>query len=459
MGSDEYRDGMMSDEAPDSREVRTSENASELQARLDELLRKGTLDYLDLDEEDEEELPLFGVFSRLFDDRPSRPRTRRTRGGRYIKTLTLTLFVVVLIIASAVVFQDNSLNRDQSATYPGIREGNEFIYPPFTDRVTVERIPGAPLGTGVTLELEPVPDGEPLTKQEVYAKCSPWVVAISAFDSGEGYYWGSGIVMTQDGYILTNNHIIENTSSVTVTLFDDSVYEAHLVGADLRSDIAVLKIDAEGLPNAQFGDSSFLEVGEDVVAIGNPLGEEFRSTLTNGIISSTSRDVRHENFTMKVLQTTVALNEGNSGGPLINMYGQVVGITNMKMTSYTINIEGIAFAIPSSGMKRVVDDLIEQGYVSGRPAIGITPGGRTDYTLPDGLYVQGVDTNSDAYTKGIQSGDIIIAAQGVEVVSALDLNNIKDLLAVGDVIVLTIYRNGETFDVEVVMCDMANLEN
>jgi len=284
-------------------------------------------------------------------------------------------------------------------------------------------------------------------------------VAITGYtDSKLGYSWGSGVIISSDGLILTNTHIVDGCDSATVTLYDDSSYEAELVGADSISDLAVLKIDAAALPAAVFGESSSLKVGERVAAIGNPLGESFRMTLTDGIISAIERGLNYNGHSMTLLQTNAAINEGNSGGALFNMYGQVIGITNMKMMSSYSSIEGMGFAIPSSTARAVVDSLVEHGKVVGRPSIGITVGSIPDnamseYDIPSGLYVSSVQEKSDAAAKGIKTGDIVTAVNGVAVSTTDEVTAIKNEMKVGDIMNITIWRDGESFDVPVELID------
>ena len=295
--------------------------------------------------------------------------------------------------------------------------------------------------------------------QEIYRGCVDSVVSIRSYVDGEmGFYWGTGIILSEDGLVLTNAHVIEGCDSAVVVLSDDREFEVSLVGTDRTSDIAVLKIEAEGLKPAVFGESDALTVGEDVAAIGNPLGEEFRATLTNGIISAIDRGVSYDGHSMNLIQTNTAINEGNSGGALLNMYGQVVGVTNMKMMSDYSSIEGIGFAIPSTTVRNVVNALIRDGEVRGRPAVGITVGAISDmaadhYELPEGLYVSAVSEDSDAYRKGIKEGDIITAVNGEPAKSSEDILKVRNGLDIGDTIKFTIWRDGETFDVDVALVE------
>ena len=298
-----------------------------------------------------------------------------------------------------------------------------------------------------------------LTLQELYEKCAPAIVSISGY-KGEsiGYNWGSGVIIRSDGLILTNTHVLEDCDRAVVTLDDGTEYEAKLIGADTISDIALLLIDARGLPTAALGESSNLRVGDRVAAIGNPLGEDFRNTLTDGIISAIERGMTYHGRSMTLLQTNTAINEGNSGGALFNLYGQVIGITNMKMMSSYSSIEGIGFAIPSVTVCNVVNALLRDGEVKGRPAIGITVGAipenaKTKYDLPDGLYVSAVSEGSDAKEKGIREGDIILKVDGKEVKTTQEISEMKDALKVGDTMTMTIWRNGETMDITITLVD------
>ena len=273
-----------------------------------------------------------------------------------------------------------------------------------------------------------------------------------------GYNWGTGVILRPDGLILTNTHVIEGCDRATVTLYNDQAYEAKLVGADTISDVALLKIEAKGLPAAELGDSSTLRVGDRVAAIGNPLGESFRNTLTDGIISAIERGVQFNGRSMTLLQTNTALNEGNSGGALFNMYGQIVGVTNMKMMSSYSSIEGIGFAIPSSTVSGVVNALVRDGEVRGRPSIGITVGAipdnaKEEYQLPDGLYITAVTKGSDAEAQGVLPGDILTAVNGTPVTTTEEVNDIKNRFKVGDKLHFDIWRDGEELEFDVLLMD------
>ena len=306
-------------------------------------------------------------------------------------------------------------------------------------------------------------DAGALSLQEIYRRCSGSVVSIiSVTQSGKAS--GTGIIMSADGYIITNHHVIENAQAVSVLTNDDKEYTAAIVGSDETSDLAVLKIEASGLQAAEFGDSSVLQVGDSVVAIGDPLGVTLRGTMTDGIISAINRDLTVNDRTMNLIQTNAALNNGNSGGPLINCYGQVIGINTMKMSNFyssSTTVEGIGFAIPIDTAKPIIDELIEKGYVSGRPAIGIDgetlPATyRIYYRLPEGIYVTRVYASSDAAAKGISEGDIITAINGIDVTTMEQLNRVKNQLTAGQTVTLTIYRSGSSYDVEIILMDRAN---
>lgn len=399
---------------------------------------------------------------------PESERKKRKPGKASWRIGGAILLVVLLIAASSLIFSGS--NQRTEAPYisgDGMPDDwNDYLdnYYQVTESKDAEiKLPRAELVPDFKVAISS-DRGKELSLQELYDQCSKSIVAIKGYQDGvDGYYWGSGIILSEDGLILTNTHVIENCDTASVTLFDNSSYDAALVGADSTSDIAVLRIETTGLTPASFGDSAELAIGDQVAAIGNPLGETFRMTLTDGIISAIDRGISYNGHSMTLLQTNTAINEGNSGGALFNMYGQVIGVTNMKMMSSYSSIEGIGFAIPSSTIAAVADSLMQYGEVRGRTAIGITVGAipenvTSHYDLPTGLYVSAVEEKSDAAAKGIQQGDIITAVNGSPASATSDILTVKNTLSVGDTITFTIWRDGETFDVDVTLVDENDLK-
>ena len=254
---------------------------------------------------------------------------------------------------------------------------------------------------------------------------------------------GSGVIYTSDGYIITNNHVIENARSINVKLHDGTEYSAVLVATDEDTDLAVIKIKATGLKQAVLGDSEKLKVGEGAIAIGNPLGT-LGGTVTTGIVSALSREITIENKKMTLLQTNTAISPGNSGGGLFNTSGELIGIVNAKSSGD--NVEGIGFAIPVNVVKAVIRDLITNGYVTGRPSIGIKCVSIDNqrymmyYNVSDyGVYVSEV-TSQNAITGGLQSGDLIVAINGKTITSYTDMKSTLADYKPGDVVTLTVLR-------------------
>ena len=315
-----------------------------------------------------------------------------------------------------------------------------------------------------TLNLESAPEGIDsipaeggIPLQEIYEKNIPSVASVSVTLSG-GTSTGTAVVLTSDGYLVTNAHVVEGAQAISVLLTDERVFPAQVVGQDELSDLAVLYIDAQDLTPAQFGDSASLRVGDTVVAIGDPLGVEFRGTYTDGIISGIDRDVDMDGRTMTLLQTNAALNSGNSGGPLINCYGQVIGINTMKIGAFTdkAGVEGLGFAIPSTTVKTIVDQLISQGYVSGRPTLGISGEGLSSfyqhyYRMPAGLYITQVSQSSEAYEKGVEEGDLLLSINDTPVTSMDDLKSTIFSCEVGQTVQVTIYRGGQQYLLELTL--------
>lgn len=298
-----------------------------------------------------------------------------------------------------------------------------------------------------------VENGQELSTVEISKKVGPAVVGItSQIQSGMSIFGttttsegsGSGIIISSDGYIVTNNHVIDGATKVTVTLNTGSVYDAKIIGKDEKTDLAVIKIESkEDLTVAELGDSTALEVGEKAVAIGNPLGMEFFGSTTQGIISAVNRTITVENRTMNVIQTDAAINSGNSGGALVNSYGKVIGINAVKISSSSV--EGMGFAIPISEAMPVISDLMQYGYVKGRPVIGISSRDVTEYMSarqgwPRGVQVMSVQQGSGAEVAGLEQGDIITKADGKEVKSTDELNKIKDSHKPGEFINVEVYK-------------------
>ena len=266
---------------------------------------------------------------------------------------------------------------------------------------------------------------------------------------------GSGFIYSADGYIITNYHVIESASSIKVTLYDGKSYDAQLVGYDESNDVAVLKIDAKDLTPVTIGDSDNLNVGDSVIAIGNPLGE-LTFSLTSGAVSALDREVTmSNNVTMELIQTDCAINSGNSGGALFNLYGEVIGITNAKYSGSSgsgASIDNIGFAIPINSVRSIVDSIIEKGYVA-KPYIGVMVSDVSDeaisYGTPAGAAVVSVTEGGPAEKAGLQANDIITAVDGKEISGKSGLSSLIADCAAGDKLTLSVYRQGQTLTVTV----------
>ena len=296
---------------------------------------------------------------------------------------------------------------------------------------------------------------DPLTAQEIYRKVNPAVVVVVAAQEDGSALLGTGVIFTEDGYLLTNAHVIEGGQSCMILLPDDRRYEAKLVGYDEKRDVAVLKaMDAEQLPTAEIGDSTQLVEGDKVYAIGNPLGLELRGTLTDGIVSAINRNVKVGDRTMTLIQTNAALNEGNSGGPLINEYGQVVGLNVVKMSAGTGEtvVEGLGFAIPSETVEYLTNQILQYGAPLPDTSLGITVSAihRDDESV-HGLLVHEVVSGSCAETAGLRAGDVILSADGVKTLKTADLLAVRRNHAPGETLTLSVLRGAETITVTVVL--------
>ena len=302
-----------------------------------------------------------------------------------------------------------------------------------------------------------------LTLAELYAKNVNSTVGITTAITTN--YWGfqttqpasgSGFIFSDDGYILTNYHVISGASSVTVTMYDGSTYDAVIVGYDASNDIAVLKIEATGLTPVILGDSDTINVGDTVVAIGNPLGE-LTFSLTSGVVSALDREVTFSDGTrMDLIQTDCAINSGNSGGALFNLYGEVIGITNAKFSSSGsgASIDNIGFAIPLNTIRDIVASIIEKGIVA-KPYMGISVATVSEevkgYGLPAGASVQAIEPDSPAEKAGLLRNDIITEANGETITTSSELVDMVGSCSPGDTLTLTVFRNGAYTTVEVII--------
>ena len=314
----------------------------------------------------------------------------------------------------------------------------------------------------VILETVPVDTNRLMTPAQVYAANVNSTVGITT--SVTTNFWGfpstsaasgSGFIISADGYILTNYHVVEGFDSISVALFSGESYDAAMVGYDQSNDIAVLKIGAAGLPPVVLGDSEKMNVGDDVLAIGNPLGE-LTFSLTAGKISAQDREVTFSNSVMMdLLQTDCAINSGNSGGALFNLYGEVIGVTNAKYSGSgqgSASIDNIGFAIPLNSVRGIIESIIEKGYVS-KPYIGVTvtdtPQEYQLYGLPQGAAVRNVEPDSPAAKASLQPGDIITAVEGETITGSRELIRYLRSCTAGQDLKLTLYRKGETLSLTV----------
>lgn len=266
---------------------------------------------------------------------------------------------------------------------------------------------------------------------------------------------GSGVIFRKDGYIVTNNHVISGAKEIIVSLSDGRSLSGKLVGADELTDLAVVKVDADDLPTAEFGNSDDIMVGEPAIAIGNPMGLEFQGSVTSGVISALNRSLEIDDRVLKVVQTDAAINPGNSGGALVNADGKVIGINSAKIARS--DIEGMGFAIPINTVKQIVDDLMTSGKVT-RPYLGVgifdkETAGRYGYILnvDKGVYIQNVTVNGPAYKAGLRQGDIILAIGDKETNKVSDVRNTILDSKVGDTVQVKYERNGRVSTVDVAL--------
>ena len=393
-------------------------------------------------------------------------RPPKNHGG-IIALLLITVIILLGVSTVMGVLNIRLFAQTQGPTVPSVGDGMAF-YPEAEATTGAATQPAVipPENSGTRLELNKAPESVAnvpqeggLSLQEIYQKNIGAVVSISCTLT-EGSASGTGVIFSDEGYIVTNSHVVEGARHITILLSDGREMPAALVGSDSVSDLAVLYIDAKHLTAAEFGDAKSLRVGDAVVAIGDPLGIEFRGTMTDGIVSAINREVSVSGRPMTLIQTNAALNSGNSGGPLINCYGQVIGINTMKIGGSISNssVEGLGFAIPSTTVQDIASQLIRQGYLSGRPTLGIS-GEEVPvfyqyyYRLPAGMYITQVEPGSYAEYYGIEPGDILMAIEDTRITDMDSLNNFLYSHQVGDVVTAAIYRGGQQYNVELTLTE------
>ena len=398
-------------------------------------------------------------------------RPPKNHGGLVAILLIVVIFlsgiVSVLSLLNVKLFKElNQLNKQEQnlpVSFYTVEESATVAPAASLPMETAETVPAYTDDVDDTvLSLNPspesianIPQEGGMSWQDIYEKNIPSVVSITT-----PYASGTGVILSDSGYIVTNSHVVSGSDEISVLLTDNRSFLATLVGDDPVSDLAVLKIEATDLIPAEFGDSDVLRVGDAVAAIGDPLGLELRGTFTDGIISAISRDVTVNGRTMTLLQTNAALNSGNSGGPLVNCYGQVIGINTMKISAFADDsgVEGLGFAIPSATVREIVDQLVHQGYVSGRPTLGLKgdPISRFDqyyYRWPAGLYITAVEETSNAYALGVEVGDILVSVGGKSITSQEMLDNSLYALNVGDSVQVVIYRAGVQYQLSLTLTE------
>lgn len=387
----------------------------------------------------------------------------RNKPSKKKKYVSVRAFAAALIITSVISILGGALLSGVSQGYI-----NTILNPGVSVQDNINNSKSQPQGTAAGYTKA---EGEPLSTPEIVDKVGPAVVGIvnkTTYGNAYGQFGsiygdlnkeveqgsGSGVILSSDGYIVTNNHVIENATALSVILNNGKEYSAKLIGKDPSTDLAVIKIDAQNLTYAQVGNSSSLRVGETAIAIGNPLGQEFAGTTTKGIISGLNRSVTIDDKTLNLIQTDAAINPGNSGGALVNEYGHLIGINTAKISSTTL--EGLGFAIPIDEAKPIIQDLMTSGYVKGRPVIGI--GGRAvtkedakAYNLKVGVYVVSMTPNGPAYMSGVKVGDIIVECEGEPIETVDDINEIKNKKAPGDKLNVKVYRNGKYVSLSIVL--------
>lgn len=373
------------------------------------------------------------------------PPKKHSRKGLWIFLAVMAVLVMAAVAAALIAGPEDGGTADDDHDASSIVDIFDKDIP------TIDRVEGDP-------ELRffcTAAEGEALTAQEVYAAVNPSVVMVAVAIDEEKASIGTGVILTEDGYVVTNAHVIAGGLSAWVALDTGEVLDAELVGFDSNEDLALLKlVDGQGLPAARLGDSDACVVGDQVYAIGNPLGVELRGTLTSGLISAIDRQVTMEGRVMTMLQTTAALNNGNSGGPLINDQGQVIGINTMKMSggkTATATVEGLGFAVPTRRVVAVINDIMATGAFHGIPSLGVYVGQEMQADGAYQLVIYDVTEDYGAAEAGLLPGDVILAADGTEVHETWELLDLRGRHIVGESMVLTVQRGDQVFDADVTL--------
>lgn len=377
---------------------------------------------------------------------PQAPKKKQHRGGAWVVALALCFAILGGAIGGGTVWllTHNNTTSAGGSSSTTIQQGRH---------------------ENVTVDINEIETGKLMTAAEVYAKNVNSTVGIQTSITSTNLWGqqttsaasGSGFILTADGYIVTNYHVIQNANSVTVSTYGGASYNAKIVGYDESNDLAVLKIEATGLSPVVLGSSEKLNVGDTVLAIGNPLGE-LTFSLTTGVVSALNREVTFSGGTvMDLLQTDCAINSGNSGGALFNLYGEVVGITNAKYSgssSSGASIDNIAFAIPIDSVRAIVESIIEKGYYA-KPVIGVSVTDVDENSrqlgIPAGAWVKEVTAGGAAEAAGIQANDVITAINGTEISGVSDLKRILAKASAGDELFLVIWRKNQSLTLTVVV--------
>ena len=392
------------------------------------------------------------------DEHSKKPRRAQTIDRVLRNFLVISVIIMIVLLALLVGYFIYALTGNNS-------KSNIELPWSTSDNSSKQEDSSSGVVNGPSISIEEQPQDGSLSAEQVYDKAAPSVVGVVVYDYNAGIIsdptsQGSGIVISQDGYIVTNSHVVGDSkqANIKIVTSDEKEFSGKVIGYDTRTDLAVIKAEATGLTPASFADSDTVKVGSWALAIGNPGGLNFASSLTRGTISAVNRSVGSSQSLVKYIQTDTAINPGNSGGALLNMYGQVIGVNSIKIA--LADYEGMGFAIPSNTVKSVVDDIIAKGYVSGRVRLGITGKAVSNYqaqmyNVPIGIIVSEIGSDSDLSNKGVQVGDIITKINDTNVTGFDVFYSELTKYKANDTVKLTIFRqstnrlNSSTFEVSV----------